>query len=286
MKHLKLFFVACASLFLASCLSDDEPENTWKYTYSDNFSLITDQQSEAVYTTPGATYILSCDLNSGTCDFVINDLQLQPGLAKMDLELENLKFSYNKQGGLVVNAPAVTTTSNHEITNFSLVHYRKYIPQVGSTAIASTYYITYIVNGKYLVKVVQENVVQTGTTAVTDLTNSSTTTQDLPYYSYNLSRETMTATFRAHNISYGSVNPVTITIGKIPFTIGAAGINIQAQGPVNATVNSSPDPNTQVTNISIRPDFTCSMTAVFTIDSRYLISATLGPTVGANILAD
>lgn len=280
MKLKHLFFALFASLFLASCVGGDDPENTWRYTYSDNFSRITNLQTEAVYSAKGANYVITCDLNTGNCDLAVTGLLLQPGQSSVNLSLKGLKFSYNKQGGLVVNASAVTSDiagTTHEITDFSLLHYRTYMPQISNTAIASTYSIGFTVDGVYQVRAVQTSAVQPGKTVVTRLSDDSFEELTLPYYSYDLNYETMKATFRAHNIRYGSQLPINITVSDVPFTVGTAGVDMQLTGPVSVIVNSSPDPNTTVSNLVVRPDFSCRTDFRFVVNGQFRISGTLGP---------
>lgn len=280
MKHLTLAFALLASLILTSCVGGDEPENTWKYTYTDNFSRISNLQSEAVYNAKGATYIISCDLNTGICDLSVSGLELQPGKSPINLSLKDLKFAYNKKGGLEVNASAVTSDiagTTHEITNLALLHYRIYMPQINNSAIASTYTISFVVDGIYQVRVVQKSVVQPGSTTVTNLANDAIEELTLPYYSYDLNNETMKAVFRAHNIRYGSQLPINITVTDVPFTVGPSGVEMLLDGPVSVNVNNSPDPNTIVSNLVVRPDFSCRTILSFIVNGQFRISATLGP---------
>lgn len=278
MKNLYLAIViALASMTFTSCISDSE-DSFWNYTFTDNLTHVTNKTTGEAELFNGANYTIECNLNEGTATLIVKNLILGQSDPYTGLVLRDLKYSYNTEGALVVNAAAAVSNSNgeiHSISSLSLIQYLRTAP----TGIECTYSISYVVDGIYEVRAVQSSATYTGSTQITNLTDDDTSTSDNPYYAYSLDLKTKTAKLASYGLRWDGTTHSSLVISAIPFTIDSNGIHLKSDGPLTPTIDFLDKADTPVTNIDATVSYNGRMTARMTIDDNYRVVAILGEPV-------
>lgn len=279
----KLKFIATLAIgvvLMTSCLSDDDRENIWKNSFTDNYTRVVNTATSTESLINGAIYVLECDLNNSTAELAISNLILEPGFPSIGLTLKNLRYGYNDEGALEVKASAVTSSDGgvvHEITNLNLVMFTRTVPQASSYAV--TYSISFTVDGIYSVRAIQNNAMLTGVTEVRTIDSSeAASNQDLPYYAYTLDITSGTANFWVYNLRVDGKLISAMQLRSIPFSAGDDCVTIATSGPIDATTTDNESTWT-VTDFNARPNYNGRMPVNFILNDKFSVSATLGEPV-------
>lgn len=230
MTNFKIFASLILGLLFTSCLGSSESTMTMTRqllpTY--NFSYITDLESnESSIIATGSTTSLSIDFGAQTCGMDVTGLQLRPGGASYSFSIEPTKYSFDRQGALTLNVPTYTDpVSGTKIDNLQL----KMADRAIGTSGIPVWNISYRVDNKYDVVVVQNNIFVFGNSKFTDSKDQEYST-DTPYYAIYFDNKTldgkqMEGKVYIYNVQFSeSMSQMSLSIDKVPFRFTESGFS-------------------------------------------------------------
>lgn len=283
LKPIITSFCLAAIFALTSCLNSNSGENTWRYNIADNFTQVTDAAASTEYLATGTVYALDCDLDDATATLTVNNLRLTAGGPALSFTVKGLRYGYNNEGAFEITASSAIGDSqleSYQLTGLKLIMFTRTVPQV--SGIATTFSISFTLDGTYAVRAIQDNAVYTGTTSVSVASTGTETSGTAPYYAYSLNVDKKTAKFIVYNLRVADKYYKSITFDEVPFEITAGNVTISSAETLTPSVSPIDLPKPAVTAFTAKPGFDCRMTVGFLIDGEYYISATLGETTNAN----
>lgn len=207
-----------AALALTSCLDNDTPTQTVIYNLSYNNSYVIDYVTPGAEPEflPGAKYEFKFNITANTCIVSVEDLTLVDDGASYKFSLPETRYTVDTEGFVNLSIPAAEVVIGNATLSISDFKLRQAGAIVDGNKQALYYDISYTVDNKYVVKVVQSNNIFNTRTVVTNLNDNSVQTIYTPYsgYSFNLkknnaqvgiSRLTVDGIFRAE-INFEGLN--------------------------------------------------------------------------------
>lgn len=181
MNLLKATLVGCiASLALTSCLgTGDEPNQTISYSLKYNYSYVTDLTDDSAepLLLAGGEYLFNYNATKRTVTVTVENLQLSATGARYGFEINDQPFTMTEEGSILIKvANAVSGNSDLTISDFVV---RQIGVGVNESQNAMYYDISYVVNGKWSVRVLQRNNIFAGKLTTTKLDST-----DKPVVSY------------------------------------------------------------------------------------------------------
>lgn len=184
MNLLKTTLLACAaSLALTSCLdSSDEPTQTVAYSLKYNYSYVTDltDDSAAPVLLAGGEYIFNYNATKRTVTMSVDNLQLTATGSRYSFQISDKPFSVGEDG--VINFKVDNAVSENSALTITNLVVRQVGIRINASQDAMYYDISYVVDGKWNVRVLQRNNVFAG-----KRTNTKIGSTDKPEESYESS---------------------------------------------------------------------------------------------------
>ena len=235
MKNLKLFASLLLCVLFTSCLGSNESTMTMNRQLLpiNNFSYITDleNQSSAI-NAAGSTTTISIDFNAQTCGVDVAGLQLKPGGANYSFSIEPTKFTFDRIGALQLSIPSyVDPITGTTIDNFKLRMLERTMNNMGFPI----WNISFRVDNKYDVVVVQNNMILFGESVFTDPDGKEFTT-NTPYYGLIFDNKSLEdgnklkGKFYFYNVQFtSSAQMLNLFTDTMTFTFNESGYRASAE---------------------------------------------------------
>jgi hypothetical protein len=277
MNILKSLLVASVMLpTMTSCLGSGEESQTYKFTYSNNYTYVTDVDTGETFFGPAGDYEIKYDYTNAKADVSVDKLLIDSKGTTISFSLTDCKLSSTSDGGTCIESSSFTSTvsgETHQLTSFSFTQYYRTLSYVGVSSEANV--MSYIIDGRYVVRVVQKSTILIGETTVKDLEEGTESTQTRPYYYYELDRTAGTAKVIVGQLKYGSFTAADLTLEKVPFTISNTGFTIKSDGAITPSMAVGNGEENVVTDLSIVASYAPSMIATFKIADKYTVNSSL-----------
>ncbi len=244
MKSLKTALIGClASLAMTSCLgTSDEPNQTITYSLKYNYSYVTDITDESAepLLLAGGEYLFNYNATKRTVTVSVENLQFSTTGARYGFELTDQPFTMTEEGSILIKvANAVSANSPLTISDFVV---RQIGVGVNESQNAMYYDISYVVNGKWNVRVLQRNNIFAGKLTTTKLDSS-----DKPVVSYEsnfgyaLDLEKKTAILAITSVRYNNRYFSEINFNDLSYTVDGIAVKFV------------PGPNTRALDYAGKP---------------------------------
>lgn len=260
MTNLKIFASLILGVLFTSCLGDSGSTMTMtrQLLPAYNFSYITDRESnESSIIATGSTTSLSIDFNAQTCGVNVSGLMLRPGGASYSFTIDPAKFSYDRTGALVMNIPTYTDAlSGTRIDNMSI----RMLDRVVNGSGIPVWNLSYTIDNKYDVVVVQNNIFLFGDSRFTDEDGKAYETNQ-PYYAVYFDNKTVSGTgvegkVYMYNVQFSSsLQQTNLVIDKVPFRLTSTGFTASADNLKVFNSNNTEQTDLAVTDFSINGRF-------------------------------
>lgn len=276
MNKIKTFaLIAVVSAAMTSCLSDDDGEQRVKFGYSNNFSYVVDTHANTTEgeMLEGALYAIDMDLSNGIADLTVSNLTVSSSMSRISFSMPGLTYKV-VNGATVINVPEYVVESSgerHTISNFTL----SYLPRLVSGGVdASAYKIVFVVDNRWVVRVVQKAMLLYGDTNVTDVETGATgkLTNPIPFVGYDLDYKLKKATFYIYNIAFDNTVYSTVQLKNVPFAIDSKGITISSDQEITPIISGGDAEKNKVKNFSAVCSYDPEMTLGFLIADKYSVS--------------
>lgn len=157
-----------ASLGFTSCLGDGKTSftNERQLSEGNNMSYITDLQTGEEYLLgTGANYNFTFESYEQVTTIKVSGLQVRAGGGSYSFNIVDRKFTYDRFGAIVLDIPEINDLQNNvKITDFSLNFLQRQIAYANTGINIPVWTITYTVDGRYRVRVVQNAIYYFGYT--------------------------------------------------------------------------------------------------------------------------
>lgn len=227
MNLLKATLLGCvASLALTSCLgSSDEPNQSITYSLKYNYSYVTDltDDSAAPVLLAGGEYLFNYNATKGTVTLSVDNLQLTTTGSRYSFELSDKPFSIAEDGAIYFKV-ASAVSDNSALTISDLV-VRQIGVGVNSSQNAMYYDISYVVDGKWSVRVLQRNNIFPGKRTNTKI--GSTEKPEVSYessFGYALDLEKKTAIIAVTSVRYNDRFFSEINFDNLSYTVNGTAV--------------------------------------------------------------
>lgn len=218
-----------SAMTLTSCLGSGKQEQIITYNYSDCFNVVTTLETGESEIRLSPSYSIEFSYYDSKATVTLNNISL-PGLpGAISFKLEDLKFSFDKNGSYIIQATNVTAKGYGEaykFNNFSL----KFLDRVfNSSTRIPAYYINYTINNQYNVNVVSTSMYYFGTTDVINAEGVKDYSTEETYYILTLDPQEKKARLNYRQARFASNMPVTLnfTLRDLPFSVDRDGVKIQ-----------------------------------------------------------
>lgn len=279
MKKLLYLVAAMAGvLVLGSCNSSEENYVT-AYNYNQNYTYVLDTEGNTASLNDGARYGVRVDYTNQTISFEITDIKVDPTKDDIDIQLRDVSYKIDKDGGIVVSVPSFVSIvggKTHNVTSFYFHHVTRTF--IAINTIIDTFEISYVIDGRYAVRAVQTPCAMVGKTIMTDISNGTEKTDTRPIYVYRLNRNTGKATFEIQGMTYDNKIYNVLTLEDIDYTISNLGMTLRAQGDIVPKSYTTPITDMVIKNFSANTTFVPQMSVSFRINDDCNVNATVNGT--------
>lgn len=275
MKVLKSIIVPCAlALTVSSCLNSgsNESSTTYQIVSGQTFTYVIDSQTGNSEVLDGADYFIKYNWSDVNADILIRDLPLPDG-TEIDLEFTGLKYTIDKQGATVISAAnAVDTSGDHSVTTLVV---RRLDRHIGVGLYAPVTEISFILDGRYSVRGVQNDITLIGSTTATDIASGESESEFAPIYTFSFSDKGK-ATLIVQNIEILDQNYSKVQFSKLDYTVTNRGISIISSPDTQVTLIPNPVEGLTFDNFNAQMQFDFSTGLNFTVSDEVRIAADLG----------
>lgn len=277
MKIFKTLLPMCAvALAMTSCLDSGKNETSTTITVDDsqNFNYVYNVETNQGELLDGADYIIKYIWSDSKADVVVRDLELENGAGKIGFTMSGLKITQAQDGATVISVPSVIDDdNNHVITSLTIKRWERFVGNYGLYDPITI--ISYVLDNKYVVRMVQSKFTLVGVTRDTSLANAQELAQ-FPMYTFAF-QQNGKATITAQNITLAEQNFSKVVMNNVPFSVDTQGINFNLSGTVEATFTPEPSltPIT-ITSFAGIIDLNYTATLSYIINDESRMSAHIG----------
>lgn len=263
---------------LGSCNSSDE-EYVTAYNYNQNYTYVVDTENNTSSLNDGAKYGVRVDYTNETISFEIADIKIDPAKDDIDISLRDASFKIDKDGAIVVSVPSFVSTvkgDTHNVTSFYFRHVTRTFISINT--IIDTFEISYVLDGRYVVRAVQTPCAMVGKTIMTNLSDGTEKTDTRPIYVYRLNRNTGKATFEIQGMTYNNKIYNVLSLEDVDYSISNRGLTFSAQGDIVPKLYTTPVTDMVIKNFSATTTFAPQMSVSFRINDDCSVNATVNGT--------
>lgn len=277
MKIFKTLLPMCAAaLAMTSCLDSGKNETSTTITVDDsqNFNYVYNVETNQGELLDGADYIIKYIWSDSKADVVVRDLELENGAGKIGFTMSGLKITQAQDGATVISVPSVIDDdNNHVITSLTIKRWERFVGNYGLYDPITI--ISYVLDNKYVVRMVQSKFTLVGVTRDTSLANAQELAQ-FPMYTFAF-QQNGKASITAQNITLAEQNFSKVVMNNVPFSVDTQGINFNLSGTVEATFTPEPSltPIT-ITSFAGIIDLNYTATLSYIVNDESRMSAHIG----------
>lgn len=172
-------FLLAALASMTSCLGGDSTQTqTMGLSTANCFNIAYDYNNSETNIIPvGANTSVKIDYSAGTASVEITGLQVSPTSASYAITIADQKFTFDSSNTMIISVPSyIDTERNVTINNFTL----KYLDRTNGYYSLPVWTVTFTMDSRYDVRIVQKEVYYWGKSTVNVGGNVQTFTN--PYY--------------------------------------------------------------------------------------------------------
>lgn len=251
--------VAALAMTMTSCFndSDDSFSQTVTNVYANCFNVVRDNVTNAVTYTPAARYTVTFVTNASgatTAEISITNLRI-PDVSLTNFDLPAIKVNLPATGDKPMTANAADlvptnvsgTTIVFDQFNFSFLN--RYIFESGISTASPIYSIRFMVNGRYTVTVLPNQMLFFGKTSTTKYSDNSVFTTTVPRYAFTLDPDKKLATLDITGAQFLETMPgMNMTFAEIPFELEGNTVKFNKDA-LTPSIKGVPYPNFPITDL-------------------------------------
>lgn len=253
-KSLIVSVIAAAAVTMTSCLGTSEQEQKMTYNYTDCFNVVTTKSTGETEIRVSPAYSFEFEYVSGKATVTLTNISLPGVNGSLSFKLEDLKFSYDKNGNYIIQGIDLVPKGNgaaYTFNNFSL----KFLDRIMDNSLRiPAYYINYTINNEYTVNVVGTNNYYFGTTEVSDGSEKEPFSTIDTYYVVKLDPQSKKSTIDFKRARFSDKMPMSLnfTLRDLPFTVTKDGYTIdRAEATTPFVNNETPNNSYDITNLHL-----------------------------------
>ncbi len=296
MKILNYLFAAVLAIAFSSCLSsNDKLITTTAFTSGQNGSFVEDlEKGTSRLIGTGGAYNLEINYTESTVNISVSGLQLIPGGSSYSFDIKDQKFTFDQTGSILVNIPNyIDTRTNVVINNFSMRFLDRQVV-LGSSSVANpAWAISFEVNQRFKVNVVQYTTYYFGKSDVTIIATGEKSETTEAFYclaldsqSVDTDKNMVTGRLYMYNAQFASNMPkMNMVIKDIPVKVTSEGLVFDSASLKLYVNENTEQPDYGVTDFygvvdfDAKPDSENNMhnlDITFTCANRFLVRLDLG----------
>lgn len=280
MKKLLFSLLALPALMGMTSCDDGKVANYQSFVYENNLTYSIDTENNTQYVGAPVDYNCKFDYDNGTFDLKGSGLVLAQGLSPISIAVEGVKYRFTDNGGINVTVPSVISVyggQSHEITNFSFTRWSRQITYAGLQI--DNIALSFVVDGRYVVRAVQAVGALVGRTQVADVQESpKPVEQTQPFVIYTLDYSSKKAVVSYNFLTLGGYKYTTIQMKDIPFDLTPQGVQFPFLLQFDAQVVNQPNVEMKLRGLDISLNYVPEMTVSFTANDRYAVTGTYNAT--------